>query len=601
MVLLLASSLLFAGSWNGQRIFSVSSPEYRAIRDLYISQGMALPSTAGPWSAAELSMMLCRIDRTRLDESERSLYGYAWDKVHEDLRFTPDDDFSFSISLDADASLSLHSNPDAFQSPEEYGMSPRSMYGDYHLPKPLLSIPLETAIGGHVYGYTSLDLGTARAAHSLVDPVYDADGRIIGYRYDPSVVSHNLPFVAPNAFSDFNMNFPYRAFGSFGGSWWNVSIGRDRMSWGPGETGNFIIGDQVPYHNNARVSFFTDPFKYTFSMSAFIHPINYMVDPDGDGIWHFYPEFSQLREREGLRMLIAHRLEWRIFDRIGMALTEAIMYQNENGGLDPLVLSPTAVFHNYYIRGNANSILSLEIDYAAARHWNIYTQVAIDELQMPGEYTEAGTAPSAMGWMLGAKFSYPMGGGVLYGSMEAAYTDPYLYLRDDGSSYEGKKYGNSFIVAFPEFISDDSSNRKLSSYFLQSVGYRYSGDAAVINLNAGYEAFGSWWAEGNLMYMAHGAFDLLTRWMQVRPGTDDNPSSPSDREPSSGSYDLMDDPTRKDAVAHCLILTAQGGCTLIEDLSLSVRTDLILAWNKGNIGGGFDADFQITAGIAYSF
>ncbi len=585
---------------NRQKIFPVGSEVYKAIRELYISQGLALPSTTGPWPAAELELMLSRIDRGNLSDAEERLYSYAYGEITEKPRFIPGDMFGFGIGLDLTGEVYLHSNPDDFSSPDEYAMKPGSFYGDYNTPVPLASIPFETWISDSVYGFMSLDLGTVRHVHSLTDPEPDPknENNIIGYRYRGTPIMHNLIFIPPTAFSDFNMNFPYRAFASFGGSWWNVAIGRDRMSWGPGETGNFIIGDHVPYHNNTRVSFFTDSFKYTFSMSAFIHPMNYMK-LNNNGNYYYAPEYSQLLSREGIRMFIAHRLEWRIFDKVNMALTEGIMYQNEKS-FDPLVLSPTAIFHNFYIRGNANSIISLEADWAVAPHWNLYAQFALDELQMIGEHTAEGTAPSGLGYMVGTKFSYPMGDGVLYGSFEAAYTDPYMYIRDTGTDYDDAGYGNSFIVAFPEFVSDDSTDEKLGSYALQYLGYRFGGDAIVANINAGYEVYDSWYAEGNIMYMVHGCFDAFTRWMKVHDNSADDPSTPSSSTPSSGSYDLMQKGVKKNAAAHYLILTAEGGLEPVRNLKLYARTDLLMIWNKGNIEGRFAADFQFTAGVKYS-
>lgn len=597
-MLLLAVAMLSAGTVNDnrQKIFDIDSDAYRAVKALYISHGYALPSTSGPWSGAELEMMLQRLDDACLSAEEERIYSYAESLITEKPRFSPNDMFGFGIEGIINGEVYLHANKDSFTDPDEYAMKPGMFFGDYNTPVPLVKLPFETWISDSVYGYMSLDLGTVRNVHSLTDSVVDDNGNIIGYKYKGSVISHNLIFIPPTAFSDFNMNFPYRAFGSFGGSWWNVAIGRDRLSWGPGETGNFVIGDQLPYHNNARVSFFTDSFKYIFSASAFIHPMNYMKDFYGDGRYYYSPEFSQLLERQGVRMFISHRLEWRIFNKVNMALTEGIMYQSENT-FDPLVLSPTAIFHNYYIRGNANSILSLEIDWAVAPHWNLYGQFVLDELQMFGEYTSEGTAPSGLGYMLGTKFSYPMGDGVLYGSIEAVYTDPYLYLRDDGTSYKGDRYGNNFVVAFPEFVSEDKTDRNLASYALQFLGYRYGGDAIVANINTGYEVFGKWYAEGNLMYMVHGAFNELTRWKKVQEGK--NPSTPTSSLPDSESYDLTY-AGNADAPEHFLIFTLEGGIEPVRKLELYSRSDLVLIWNKDNVQGDFAADFQFTAGVRYS-
>ena len=583
---------------NRQKIFPVDSAVYRAMKELYISQGYALLSTTGPWSAAELELMLSRIDISALDDAEEKIYRFVEAEITGSPRFVTGDYFGFGIEGNIDGELYLHTNKNDYRNPDEYGLKLRRMYGDLNIPTPFFSLPFETWIAENVYGYMSLDLSTVRNAHSLTIPVTSPDGSFIsGYDYNASPLMHNIPFVYPNAFSDFSMNFPFRAFGSIGGSWWNISIGRDKMSWGPGETGNFIIGDQFPYHNSVRVTFFTDAFKYTFSMSAFIHPENYMYYDETQNKWWYSPAYFQNNPREGLRMFISHRLEWRIFNKINMALTEAIMYQNDNGGFDPLVLSPTAIFHNFYIRGNANSLLSLEIDWAVAKHWNLYGQVVLDQLQMVGEYSSAPSEPSALGYMVGTKYSYPMGNGVLYGSAEFVYTDPFLYMRDDGASFSGNKYGTDFIVAFPEFVSEDSTNRTLGSYALQYLGYRYGGDAIVTDIRAGYEVFGKWFAESELMYMIHGCFDELTRWATIT-SKHSAPSAPSDSEPETGSYDING--KTKNAVSHTLIFTIKGGYEVITDLTLYGRTDLILIWNKNNLKNTFSPDFQITIGISYS-
>ena len=602
LTLIFSASFLIASGieQNGQKIFDISSTAYKSIKELYISAGYALPSTTGPWSGAELSLMLERISKEDLTSAEMKLFNKAWEEIHETPRFSPDEMFGLGLEAKITAEASVHSNPDAYSNPDDYNLRPGMSWGDYNLAPPILSIPFETWIGTGVYGYMSLDLMSVRNQHAITSPVI-LDGNTIGFDYEGKVFRHNLIFIPPNSFSDFNMNFPYRAIGSFGGDWWNVSIGRDKLRWGPGETGNLMIGDQIPYHNNARVTFFTDSFKYTYLMSAFIHPMNYMTGPDNNGYWYYSPEYSQLLEREGLRIFIAHRLEWRILNKVNMALTEAIMYQNEKGMLDPLVISPTAIFHNFYIRGNANSLLSFEIDWAVVPHWNIYAEIVMDEVSMPGEYSEKGSPPTSMGYIVGTKFSYPQDNGVFYGSIETAYTNPYLYLRDDGTSYEGKKYGNSFVIGFPEFVSEDTSNEKLGSYNLQYLGYRYGGDSIVANLNAGFESFGGWYAEGNLLYLVHGAFDSLTRWMQPIPDTSDAAGTPTSAEPSSGSYDRTDPEGKtKNAPAHYFLITLEGGFEPIANLCIYGRADLVLGWNKGNIKGIFEPDFQFTAGLSYT-
>lgn len=594
ILLIFSFNFLFsANAINEQKIFSVHSLEYKAIRDLYVAKGLSLPSTSGPWSQAELNLMLSRINKEDLSEDEKELFEFAETNVNRGARFSYDDMFAISSYLEISPELYVHFNKKSFSEPEEYGTKVARRWGDYNQPTPLLSLPLETWVGSAVYGYTSLDLGTVRNIHSLATPIFDGNS-VIGFDFLGTNINHNLIFLGPTRFSDFNMNFPLRAFGSIGGEWWNISIGRDKLSWGPGETGNFIIGDQIPYHNNARISFFTDKFKYIFSISTFVHPENYMK-VGADDKWYYSPSYAQDKERNGLNMFIAHRLEWRIHDKVGLVLTEGMMYQNSNGSLDLSVLSPTAIFHNFYIRGNSNSILSIEADVALRANWNLYLQFVLDDLQMAGEYTEASkdsNPPPALGIMLGTRFSYPLNKGSLYGSIETAYTTPYLYMRDDGSSHKGDKYGNNFIVAFPEFVSDDSSySGTYGTYTLDYLGYRYGGDAIVLNLNTGYEKYGAWYVESNIMYMLHGTFDVLTRWM----GGDDSSTPTTEEKP--GSYDKNNKP--KDSAAHYFIVSLEGGLKVLPYLDIFARTDFIYIWNKDNIKRNHEGDCQISLRIKY--
>lgn len=574
IALLLAASMLFAGvtAENRQKIYPVDSDVYEAIKYLYISQGLALPSTTGPWSGAELDLMLSRIDAESLSPSAMKTYEFVAEELGKEARLNPDENFGLDVGLKISTEMFLHSNPKEFSSLDDFGGK-----GDWRAATPLLSVPLETWIGNLVYGYSSFDLGVNR---TLVNGI------------DDSVFVSNIYMVPPIVMDDLNLNFPLRAFGSIGGDFWNISIGRDKLSWGPGESGNLVIGDQIPYHNNARFSAFSNHFKYTFSLSSFIHPMNYTTN-DGTQDW-LDLSYDMTVPREGTSMFIAHRLEWRIIDKINMALTEAIMYQSETNQLDLLVLSPTAVFHNYYIRGNANSLLSFEIDYTPIEYLNIYGEMVIDEFKLPGEFSNDGP-PSASGYILGAKTSIPLGDGMLYGSLEGAYTDPYLYLRDDGDEYGPNNYGINFVVATPEFTNGGKAN-----YTLDFLGYRYGNDSVVANLNVGYKVFGSWFVDGRYTYIADGCFDMNTRWdNDIVPGSENDPLAPSDSHPHDGSFDKNSNWESRNAVAHWNVLALKGGVTLFDNLDIWGEFDYIHIGNWQNIKGQKSQDVQFTLGVSY--
>lgn len=582
--LIIFSFSVFAAVTDGNRqeIVAVDSPIYGAMKNLYISTGLALPSTTGPWSMAEMDMMLERINAEQLSESEMTIYEYLLSEIKHAPRFEPEKAngvFGFTISADVAAEMYTRSNPEAFSSPDDYGFAKH--LGDYNVPTPLLDIPLETWFGDNIYGFSSFQFGLNR---TLIESDAQKSAHVLT----------NILMVPPVVLNDLNLNFPYRAFGSIGGGWWNISIGRDRLRWGPGESGNLTIGDQVKYHNNLRFTAFSNVFKYTFSISSFVHPKSYLNEEGTE----LDTAYSQEDKRDGINMFIAHRLEWRILDKVNMALTESIMYQSETNQFDLLTLSPTAIFHNYYIRSNSNSLLSFEVDYTFIDHWNLYGEMVIDEFKLPGEFTNDGP-PSASGYILGLKTAYPIGQGMLYGSLEGAYTDPFLYLRDNGSDRANpKNYGINFVVGQPDFTNKGSSN-----YVLDFLGYRYGNDSVVANLNVGYEVYGKWNVDFTFTYWADGIMDMNSIWHYTTPGVDD-PSAPTSKPVNNdkdGSWDPSSNWESRNAVAHWLLFNIAGHYTFIESLDLYAQFRFINVINYENVKGQSERDVQFSIGLSYSF
>jgi hypothetical protein len=296
--------------------------------------------------------------------------------------------------------------------------------------------------------------------------------------FGSETVSHNIVGLPPNQIFDLDFNFPYRGFLAFGDDTWSLEIGRDRTKWGHGISSNLMIGDNMPYLDELRYTTYSNQFKYTFITSFFPHPMNYIdVDSDGDPT----TGLSQSDPVQGTRAFIAHRGEGRLFNnKVGIAISESIMYQSEENVLDLRYLSPAALFHNFYIRANANSLLSLELDYTPFNNFNIYAQGVMDEYALPGEPYPGSTTddrtsafPNAFGYIAGVKYNYDVlnkyKGNTTF---EFAHTDPYLYLRGNGESENPQntnEYGINYVVAFREF----SSGLGKTWYHNEFLGYKY--------------------------------------------------------------------------------------------------------------------------------
>jgi len=467
-----------------QNIYPVDSELHEAITYLYIAQGLSLPSTAGPWSKDELVGMFSRLDQAKLDASALYIYGYV-----EGSLYAPSPSFSMGLHLATE--LYLHANTTSYTENNDW------IY-NYDSRKAPLSIPLEISISDLFYAYSNIELNNVK--YNEIDDTTPIKGS--SPLYGKYAWTTNLfHFWRPDRV-EFDANFPYRSFGALGGNGWSFEVGRDKLSWGPGKTGNFLLGDHLQYHNQGRFTAYGETMKFTFVTSFFPHP---------DEIFGSN-SYTQSHELEGLKMFMGYRLEWRIpGNKVGLAISESIMYQSGNGPLDLRILNPFMIYHNYYVLSNANSLITLELDYTPIPSLNLYTQIALDELAVGDEGSASDVHPNAMAFMLGATYSRPYHKGILHLSLEGVYTDPYLYLRSEGGSRAQTVGDEADTLNFIGAIRRWYDNNLI--YDQEYIGYRYGGDAVVGNLEIGYKEYGSFSLLGHLFFMAHGEITKESEWI----------------------------------------------------------------------------------------
>jgi hypothetical protein len=557
------------GAENRQKIYPVDSEIYRALRSLSISQGLALPSTAGPWSEDELCLMLDRIDAAALDAGEQEAYDFA---VAGLLPKNKAVIFHATPSLEAKA----HTNPDDFSSADQY-LRPLNET------RPFLALDWDFFLTGHAYGFIEIPL-TAQLNYMP----QGSGGRLP----ESSMIGRhafglNAPlFAGPE---DFDFNGPFRTFAAFGGKGWSVQAGRERLSWGPGETGNYMVGGHVHYHNTLRTAWYNDTLKYTYLISNFVYPLEYFNYPEG-GYDAVRGAGVSLR---GLKLFIAHRLEGRLLGgRLGLALSEAIMYQSRDSHISFDSFFPTMIVHNLYRGENQNSLLALEADFSPARRWNLYTQIGIDDLAVPwaedGPSETKAAHPNQFALMLGVKTEGPLALGMVHGSFEASYTSPYLYLQEliDGTN------GKSFIVA--NRYHDGAGPLTFPEEFL---GYRWGGDALVFNLKGGYREFGKWKVEAGILVMVHGTFDKWTAWKEIYA---DEQAFLTDRH---GGENYMDEKANlRDALSYTTAFSLLGSYFLLPGFEIYAQADVVNVIHPKNSKAAPRAlDIQLALGVSYHF
>ena len=598
LILSVVSFQLFAAV--SQKIFPVDSPVYQEIKDIYLATGHAMPSPTGPWSEAELSAMIDRIPLSEVPDYLKDSYNHI--RAELDKNLNRDFDFmSLQFSASTTAELYAHTNTDGQTRTDKNGVTEKVFTGrdnwsfDTVHSKPFLNLDIEFDVKDHFYFLMETEI---------------KNGFHVGTGWENEFgASHfgtNIPFLQnlgekPHLSLDPNM--PFRAFASFGSDNWTVQVGRDRLNWGLGKTGNMAISDNLPYHDMARFTAFSRSFKYTFLVSSFPHESNYYAPYRGSGNTSGDKEFIT-----GIKLYLAHRFEGRVIkDKLSFSITEAILYASATGTIDWRIFSPISIFHNLYITSNSNSTISGEIDFTPIKGLNIYAQLLVDDLAIVGEKAGGPSNkgyPNAIGVLAGATYATALKGGTLEFNLEGAYFNPYTYLRylQSPSGAADESYGLSYVVAIRDYVSGNGQDSLVyDEYWL---GYKYGPDSVVANLNVEWKKTNFLTLSANAFFMAHGTHDKWTKWSEVGgTGEEDwkkySVTPTSEHETENYRYKNSDVQNRN-AVCYTLDLGLFCQYHIKENLKVYGQADFIRIWNVYNMKNENASDAQFVVGLKYS-
>ena len=475
-----------------QEMIPLSASIYGDMDALYLVTGKGTPSNARPWSKTEAIMILSRIDRSSLAGSEIALYDTIAAAVKPGLKFSFPDGFEFGAAIDANLEAYVHQN-------EDYDLDSDWLYG-FEERKPMVKLSLDFSLKGFLYLYCDLQYGRNKYNYQDTTANFTTDypngiGAIIPAGSEGIIVTHStiysqlfLTNILAHSY-DFDFEWPKRAVAAVGGANWNISLARDKVSWGNGHSGNFIVDDHVDYQEFARLVAFSDVFKYDW--------LNVFFETN--------PSQGESADNK-FKVLMAHRLEFRILKRITFAISENVMYQNDV--FDLRYINPAYIYHNLNNRDMFNAIAHAEVDYSVAKGFNLYGQFVMDQARAPNEGT---SQADSMGYLGGIEYARGAGPGILSSSLEYAKTDPLLYRRDGVDFLMFRKYFTHGYPSGPGYILS-----------LDYIGYEYGGDAQVLQWDTGYRIPGVGNFTFTLFGMRHGEMDIF---MSHNTGNDNNGSA----------------------------------------------------------------------------
>ena len=542
---------------NMQHVISVHDDVHEAITHLYIQQGLALPSSSGPWSADELMKKLERLDASSLSPKQQRTYDYVQSRLTGHLERKGDASVLVDFGLELATETYLKTNTE-----DPFALQEDIWLYDYTRRSPVLNIPLDVWAADHLYGYFEVPLMNSRHYE------YFDQGTATNLIIDQLVLHDNATHA---------VHIPRRGYVSAGANHWNAQFGRDVLSWGDGISGDLILGDHLDYHEFIAFSTYHNRFKFTTLIASFAHPMSFYKDKNDYFNNHEnLIGFKKPDPIEGFRAFIAHRLEFRPWDTLKISVSETMMYMGDS--FDFRFLNPGMIYHNYYMRSNSKSMVALDIDYALRSGVNLYLNTVIDD---HGLFSDA----RAIGLLGGIKTSFPAHKGIFFANLEFAYTDPLLYLRDPG----GADFPIDYIVSIWQwgeyFPPDGSSGLREIRRFL---GYRHGSDTVALQTEAGYKEYGVWSLKARAALLLQGTVDIYTCYEEAKEKLS------GELAPSTSYGDHHD-------IQTTLAFELLGAYHPTDTVSLFCHLGLVHVWNPNNDNTqGNVFDVQVSTGISYA-
>lgn len=568
-----------------QTIYTMRDEVYCRVDALCTRAGVLGPSSFSPVPASVLMTALERIDVETLGEEDLREYEALFRMIEDDGHVYADDIFFIDPVAGANIGFNIADYKDFDHSNSSYG-SLRYDHREntllpYRFEPALLSLGVKMGFGESTFLEGNIEMKNSN--HVM---------------YESTM---GLLFTFLDVDRGMTREWPFRAGGSFGNSYFNLILGRFPHSIGNGITGNLLVGDNFNYQELFNVSLMSNHFSYNISITRF--DMQRFLDEDNPDQSRTTISRSEFDGDQQFR--VVHRFDVNMFDKVRLALNLGTIYSSQYG-FDIRFLYPFVFGHNYYNYTNtlpktdideANNIMSLEAEWVIIDGLRLTSQAVIDQLQMSWENKD--DVPAAYGFLANLEYDTQIGKGWLGTWIEAVYTSPYLYLNGkyvETDTYSYVDNNLDYIVGYKMLNLDDFG----------FSGYIHGPDTIVLAIGADYaDAGGRFEAGANLMYKVQGMKGLKYYSMDSQTTIIDMSDAYIGQDLTKFKQDNATPSGGWDSAEHLLKLAAFGiynlGPYSWGRISFYAAAGSNLYFNFNHEKGNMELQPQMLIGVKYSF
>jgi len=238
--------------------------------------------------------------------------------------------------------------------------------------------------------------------------------------------------------------------------WFDLELGKEKLTWGPGYRGNLFLSDNPPSFDFIQLRADYGVIRFTSLLGALRTNVKSAAYQTPDSLF--------FRTINAQKYIAAHRLEINPHPRVQVGLNEAVVYGERN--IDMAYINPLMFFwmaqHNW--GDQDNEVLGADLTLRPLDRLLVYSSVIIDELYIGGIFSGNPRNKSAV--QLGGHLSAPPG----LSNLDLMFD----YVRVQPGVYTHKFPVNTFMSWDTPlgYWSGENSDE----FFLKAI-YRYSRSA----------------------------------------------------------------------------------------------------------------------------
>jgi hypothetical protein len=509
------------------------------LETLILRSGMVSWYQVKPWSLGDALQILALIDDEKLSETDKELKNKLRSHIsaQDGILYSEDD---FVLGLEGYAAV------------EGYIGEKDPLLLRFDQTKSLTELNLYMSLNQYIAAEGRLELSLEPFA-------------VLGDAY-----TNTLFFEG--GFSNMLAEFPYYAYTSIGDIHSRISMGRYKRNLGPGHFSNLVLSS-APWFTDG-IDFRTNWKNFAYSFS-FIYLEPWLTSSElsaGYGDYQSKGIVSGNSIEDRAKSFVFHRVDMRLFDRLGIALSEGIMFGRKYPDLR--LLNPFLIYHNLYEWYYWASLFSAEARLSLLPGLEFYGEFAFNQIQTPYEVEtySADSQPKAAAYMAGLRYSLNTSIGLVQVGTELYHTDPFYMIREH------------------PYTSYHWRHRLLSNYLgarpivTEPLGFFLGPDSQALGFWASLNSYGDWDVDFEGFLFRRGVNRVDSPWSN----TEEAVKAATPWTPGSASVEY--------GQRYSLTGSYQWG-----SLQIQMSPGLLIVTNKENVAGENEVKFLFTTGVVWEF